>query len=61
MSILTVWASIPVDSSMSSVEAEVEEEVVLVAEEALTRVAEVAAGVEVVAEGDVEAGVVVVA
>ena len=38
-----------------------EEEVVLVAEEALTRVVEVAAGVEVVAEGVVVAGVVVVA
>ena len=34
---------------------------VLVAEEALTRVAEVAVGVEVEAEGVVEAGVVAVA
>lgn len=54
-------ARIPLDCSVSSAEAGVEEEVVLVAEEALTRVAEVAAGVEVVAEGVVEAGVVVVA
>lgn len=61
VSLLTVWASIPVDSSVSSAEAGGEEEVVLVAEEALTRVAEVAVGVEVEAEGVVEAGVVAVA
>lgn len=51
----------PFDSSVTSAEAGVEEEVALVAEEALTRVAEGVEGVEVVAEGVVEAEVVAVA
>ena len=49
------------DCSLCFVEAGVEAEVVLVDEEALTRVAGVAVGVVVVAEGAVEAGAVVVA